>query len=99
MILLGASILFTFGMLLLLISAIRITFDLIKLCFHLLVLAVLLAVAALLALCLVAQILLRWLRGMPASAEPEPAITITIDGEDDGPTIELPRASFRRLRG
>jgi hypothetical protein len=54
-----------------------------------------------------ASILARWCRGIPAPASPEPMVAIDVYlGEEDSyadaedaPTIELPRASFRRLRG
>ena len=39
-------------------------------------------------------------RELDSTSEPEPAaITIDIYAKEDAPPIELPRASFRRLRG
>jgi hypothetical protein len=108
MIFIGSAILFAIGMLLLLISAVRIAVSLIKICYYLLALAVLLPVTALLALCVFVQwcakhvmILARWLRGIPEPIESEPMITIniTLDDDDNASIVELPRASFRRLRG
>jgi hypothetical protein len=109
MIIIGSAILFAFGMLLLLISAVRIAFDLIKLCFYLLALAVLLPVTALLALCVFVQwcakhvmILVRWLRGLPKPIESEPMITINITLDDDDAAaqiVDLPRAAWHHLRG
>jgi hypothetical protein len=106
MIIIGSAILFAFGMLLLLISAVRIAFGLIKICFYLIALAVLLPVTALLALCVLVQwcakhasILVRWFRGLP-EPEAESSIVINIyidsDADDVAPTID---GSFRRLRG
>jgi hypothetical protein len=92
MIIIGSAILFLFGMLLLLISAVRIAFGLIKLCFYLLALAVLLPVTALLGLCVFVQWCVKLVRGQAAD---EHCITITID--DDAPIIDLPRESYRRL--
>jgi hypothetical protein len=101
MILAVSTALLAVGLALLLASAVRIAFGLLKIVAYFVVLVLLL-------LCLVVQgavmlvaILLRWSRGMPAR-EPEPVISLTFtedNGEDDGPAIELPRTSFRRLRG
>jgi hypothetical protein len=95
MILIVSPLLFTFGMLLLLWRAIVISYCLIEL-------AVLLVAWCGCALALVVtggwylgDKLVRYFRG----TEPEPVITINIALDDDAPAIELPRNSFRRLRG
>jgi hypothetical protein len=87
-----SAILFAIGMLLLLRSAIVITFSLLKI------------VVLLVAFCGYALVLVvagcGWLVSwfVPRS---EPVITITIvdDVDDVAPVIELPRESYRRVRG
>jgi hypothetical protein len=99
MILLGSTILLAIGLLLLLVSVARIAFGLLKLAYYVAKLIIYLAVAAVLGLVLVCQWCVRRVRSGP-SPEPEPVITINVySDEEDAPTIELPRASFRRLRG
>jgi len=83
-------VLFVFGMLLLLIQALRITFSLLKIAYYLAKLAVYLTVAAVLG----SVWLVRWL----APGEPE-LIDFYSDEEDDPTTIQLSRKHFRRLRG
>jgi hypothetical protein len=85
-----SSVLFVFGMLLLLIQALRITFCLIKIAYYLAKLIVYLAVAAVLG----SVWLVQWL----VPGEPEP-IDFYSGEEDDPTTIELSREHFRRLRG
>src|SRR6516165_2404403 len=84
-------VLFVFGMLLLLIQAMRIAFSLLRLVYYLIKLAVYLA----LALVLGSVLLVRWCE----RREPEPVLMINItpddDDADDASTIELPRTSFR----
>jgi hypothetical protein len=107
MIFIGSAILFAIGMLLLLRSVIAIAASLVMLCYYLIKIAVCLAIAAFAGLWLFAQwfakhvmILVRWFCGLPEPIEPEPVITITITiDDDDAPIVELPRGSFRRLRG
>jgi|SRR6516162_10181942 hypothetical protein len=89
------AILFAFGALLLLVQALRIAFSLIKL-------AVLLVVwcGCFLAVTVTGGLylgdkLVRWFKVI---SEPEPVVTIYAD-EVDGPTIELPRDSFRTAEG
>jgi hypothetical protein len=98
MILLGSAILFALGMLVLLVQAIRIAFSLAKIAYYLAKLPVCLVVLAVCAVCLVVQYALGLVRRL--DGKPEPAVTIDFSaGAEDAPTIELPRASFRRLRG
>jgi hypothetical protein len=99
-------ILFLFGTILLLWSAIVIAYHLIKL-------AVLLVawVGCLLAVIVtgswyLGDKLLRYLRGAPSESEPMITINITLDDDDasiidddDSSIIELPRRAFRRLHG
>jgi hypothetical protein len=94
MIIIGSTLLFTFGVLLLLVQAIRIAFSLIKIVFLLAKGALCLVVLVVCVVGLAVQYVMRWLK-------PEPAITVNFYSadEDDGPTIDLPRESFRRLRG
>jgi hypothetical protein len=91
-----SAILFAVGTLLVLRSVIAIAASLIVICYDLVKLAVCLVIAALAGLGLLAQWCVRL--GRP---KPEPVITINIySGEDEeAPTVELPRESFRRLRG
>jgi hypothetical protein len=96
MILLGSAILLAIALLLLLISAARIAFGLIKIACYLIALAVMLPVAAFLGLCVAVQWCARFVLGTrPAEAEP----MITIVYADEEAPIELPRRDFRRLRG
>jgi hypothetical protein len=102
------AILFVIGAAMLLRSVIAIAVSLIVICFDLVKLAGCLVIATLAGSLLLGQwivkhvsILVRWIRGLP---EPEPCIAITInypdeDADDIARTIELPRESFRRLRG
>jgi hypothetical protein len=104
MIIIGSAILFIFGVLLLLIQAARIAVGLAMICYYLIKIAVCLTVAALAGLRLVGQLCVNRYgsRGIPMQ-EPEPGITINIFTDDhpadEGPIIELPRGSFRRVRG
>jgi hypothetical protein len=106
MILIGSATLLAVGLLLLAVQAIRIAFSLLKIAYYLAKAAVCLVVLMVCAICLGVQyvlILARWLEGEPEAAEPEPVITINFysneEGDEDAPTIELPRINFRRLRG
>jgi hypothetical protein len=94
MILIGSALLLTIGLLILLVQAIRIAFSLLKLAYYLAKGAVYLVVLIVCVVGLAVQYVMRW-------GKPEPAITVNFYSadEDDGPTIELPRESFRRLRG
>jgi hypothetical protein len=102
-ILIGSAALLAIGLLLLAVQAIRIAFSLLKIAYYLAKAAVYLVVLMVCGVCLAVQHVLtltRWLEGKPEPAEPEPVITINFySNEEDAPTIELPRASFRRLRG
>jgi hypothetical protein len=93
MILIGSALLFSFGLLLLLVQAIRIAFSLLKIAFYLVKGAVYLAVLVVCVVGLAVQYVMRWLK-------PEPVTTVYISLDDaDVPTVELPRDSFHRLRG
>jgi hypothetical protein len=91
MISIGSAILLAIGLLLLLVQTIRIAFSLLKIAFYLAKGAVYLAVLVLCIIGLGVQYVMRWLK-------PEPVITVNISLDDeDVPTIELQRDSFRRL--
>jgi hypothetical protein len=100
MIIIGSAILFAIGLLILSVQAIRIAFGLLKLTYYFVKLAVCLVVLVLCTLGLFCQWCLRWLKGHPEPIEPKPPITVNfyLADEDDGPTIDLPRENFRRLR-
>jgi hypothetical protein len=94
MIIIGSAILLAIGLLGLLWQAIAIAFSLLKIAYYLAKGAVCLVVLVVCVVCLGVQYVMRWLK-------PRPAITANFYSadEDDGPTVELPRESFRRLRG
>ena|SRR6516165_9277557 len=102
MIFIGSAILSIFGMLLLLRQAIRIAGSLVMICYYLIKFVVSLTVAAIAGCWLVGQWCVRTVTRSQELARPEPRLTINICDADDltgGPVIELPRTSFRRLRG
>ena len=94
MIIIGSALLLAIGLLILLVQAISIAFSLLKIAYYLIKGALCLVVLVVCVVGLAVQYVLRWLK-------PEPVVTVNFytDGEDDVPTIDLPRASFRRLRG
>jgi hypothetical protein len=99
MIIIGSAILFAFGMAILFVQTIRIAISLLKIAYYLIKLAVVLTFTAVCTILLALQWCVRGLTGIP---EQEPVITINVysdDDEEDAPTIELPRGSFRRVRG
>jgi hypothetical protein len=103
MIIIGSGALLTIGLLILLVQAIRIAFSLIKIAFYLVWMVGCLVVIVVCVIGLAVQYTIRFLR-MPirrGKPEPEPVVTVNFypDDEDDGPTIELPRGRFHRLRG
>jgi hypothetical protein len=97
MIIIGSAILFIFGVLLLLIQAARIAVGLVMICYYLIKLAVCLTVAPIAGCWLIGQWCVKRVRGIG----PEPVVTISIfdNGPDEAPAIDLPRGSFRRVRG
>jgi hypothetical protein len=99
MIIIGSAILFVVGVLLLLVQAIRIAFGLIKIAYYLAKLAVCLVVLVVCGFGLFCQWLVRWLKGHHLEPEPASRVNFYSEDEDDVPTIDLPRDSFRRLRG
>jgi hypothetical protein len=98
MIIIGSALLFAVGVLILLVQAISIAFSLLKIAYNLAKLAVCLVVLVVCTFGLFCQWVARWLTG---GREPEPVVTVNFYSadEDDGPTIELPREHFHRLRG
>jgi hypothetical protein len=105
MIIIGSAILLAIGLLILLWQAIAIAFSLLKIAYYLAKAAVYLAVIVVCAVCLAVQYIMRFLR-IPirwgkSKPEPQPVVTVNFypDDEDNGPTIDLPRESFCRVRG
>jgi hypothetical protein len=100
-VLIASAILFALGMLVLLSQAILVVFSLLKIAYYLAKGAVYLVVLVVCVVALGVQYALslaRRLEGKPEPAKPEPAIVIDIC-DDNATPIELPRTSFRRLRG
>ena len=97
MILIGSALLFSFGLLLLLVQAIRIAFSLIVIAYNIVTAIVCLVVLVVCVVCLGVQYVLRMRRWL----KPEPVVNFYSDDDAshdaDVPTIELPRTHFHRL--
>jgi hypothetical protein len=92
MIIIGSAILLAAGLLVLLWQAIAIAFSLLKIAYYLAKAIVCIAVIIVCLIGLGVQYAMRWLK-------PTPVEPVVMADDEAVPTIELPRTSFRRLRG